>query len=1178
MATLAVSFAGAALGSWLAPVGFTFLGLTGGQLGWLGGSIVGNWLFGNKSSAQQQVSPTMDLKVMSIGYGHPIPYFEAHPRIAGQLWWNSDRRVIEETVDSGGGKGMGGDAPSQTIRTYDMDGIFGLGERQILTVTRIWQNGELVYGFLTPQTSADLAGEENNAGWLAKALKSVSASLSTERWERLTIYTGSPDQLPDPTYEAAVGSENAIGYRHRSYVFIQGLHLGQSGMIPNFTFEVQTKPIHDDLTIEHFYTLPDDHHWAPNGVPVATTSLGKKMWFGIEPYSDNPFHTDLTERIGLFNHETLQFEFLLDIPEKPTSFISDIGVTWEDRVWTVWDNLNDLVASGTCIVYNTDGTSFDTGNPPSYLNSSGTLGCTAIVEGRRTNPLYPDLDPNPEVDLSTGVTVFLIRERNGFGPAVFWSDLSLPGGGWAGNLLSSGSKPNLGFNNAFFHGANRILDRVYLTTLTTDGDARGLVWVDVGSKAITYIKTFTANYAPAALVGWDERLYVAADQTRPNVVQKLDKDGVLIAEVDVGFAPVKLIDDKFGNLYVQSGGLTPLVKRVFKSGMTLDKQVSLIDQNDTIFGANQYYGVGIFVRRSASGDMEDIRLLAGPGTLNDETLRDVVERLCLRSGLTADQFDVEPLTAITKPVRGFVISQVSSVRAALELLMSTYFFDMVVDSKIRFVPRGGAVAATIPYTDLGVVKDGDKFPEPLELKINNDLEVPLQIAVTAANVLDDYNDDTQKSERVNLESNTIQAIKLPLVFMPFEIKQLSDALIWDLVASKVTTTLQVFGHYARLQPTDPVYAIDKAGSQFRFRLGRIIDTYPALGYDAVLDDPTIFLSEGITSAAYGSSGTLVIPPVDTLMMLADTPIQRDFDDAAGLYVSTMGADTPYPGSIIYQSRDGGLSFAQVAAVTESGVFGTCTTILGDWTKGQHVIDWTNTVTVDVGLNSTLSSSTRSAVYNNRFVNRMLIGNEVIQFIYATLLSPGVYKLSGLLRGLTGTEWASVGHVASEKCMRLRDTGGVRRIEVQNSDVGRELIYLGVTIGRRRSSAANVPFTVAGVGMKPYAPIDIRGARDAGDLTVSWQRRSRLSARLIGALGMSCPLGEDIEQYKVRVYDDDTFTTVVRGPVTVSSPSFAYTLLEQIEDFGGSQPQHPVYIGVTQVSAVAGEGYEARDAI
>jgi hypothetical protein len=114
-------------------------------------------------------------------------------------------------------------------------------------------------------------------------------------------------------------------------------------------------------------------------------------------------------------------------------------------------------------------------------------------------------------------------------------------------------------------------------------------------------------------------------------------------------------------------------------------------------------------------------------------------------------------------------------------------------------------------------------------------------------------------------------------------------------------------------------------------------------------------------------------------------------------------------------------------------------------------------------------------------------------------------------------------------------------------------------------------------MKPRSPVQLRAVRNAssGDVTFTFNRRTRLQTRFGGPLGDSNPVGEDTESYRVRIYTSNTYTTVARDIGTITAPTFSYTGAQQTTDFGSNQ--NTVYVGITQVSAVVGEGYPLKAA-
>jgi hypothetical protein len=200
------------------------------QLGAVVGGVVGGAV--DYSQIPDTEGPRLgDAQTISAAYGDVIPYVAGAARLGGQVWWVGARREIATEQDSGKGGG-----PKNTTFTYEQDVLFGLTSHQIGDVARIWLNGKLIWTQL-PDASID----------------SVIASEETSLWSRITVYGGESTQLPDPTYEAAVGAGNAPAYRGRCSVFIESLQLGTSGQFPNLTFEVikqglQTMYLHMPLT------------------------------------------------------------------------------------------------------------------------------------------------------------------------------------------------------------------------------------------------------------------------------------------------------------------------------------------------------------------------------------------------------------------------------------------------------------------------------------------------------------------------------------------------------------------------------------------------------------------------------------------------------------------------------------------------------------------------------------------------------------------------------------------------------------------------------------------------------------------------------------------------------------------------------------------------------------------
>ncbi|MFM7009472.1 MAG: phage tail protein, partial [Betaproteobacteria bacterium] len=544
---------------------------------------------------------------------------------------------------------------------------------------------------------------------------------------------------------------------------------------------------------------------------------------------------------------------------------------------------------------------------------------------------------------------------------------------------------------------------------------------------------------------------------------------------------------------------------------------------------------------------------------------DVQRSICLRAGMTTGKLDVSPLSSITRKVRGIVWNDVSNARGISEQLMTAFFYEATLSGdKIKFVPRGGSSVVTIPFDDLGASESGN-FVEPLPLKHLNDIEHPARMSLVYPNSESDYQSDTQYTDRyVSASADTVESMTLSIAMTAAEAKSIVETVLMDRIATAFTTKIALLGDYTRLEPTDAVTVTARDGSLLRMRLVKRTDSFPLLEYEAVLDDVSILSQQGITSADYTDS-SIVAAPLETIFELMDIPMLLDAHDDAGFYAAAEGSVETWPGAAILKSIDN-TTFSQQVTVEEPAIIGRTVTALAGWTGGR-VFDEINTVRVNIG-NDVLSSTTREAMLADKSINAALIGDDhIIQFRTATLVSTGIYDLSGLLHADHGMDSVAAGNDVNSRFVLLRYSG-LRRLNMDSSELGVLRYYKGVTFGRPISSAISKAFTNMGASLKPLSLWDLRAARDGSDnITFTWQRRSRLSTRTVGSLPISIPLGEASEAYEIDIMDGGD---VVRT-ISATATTVAYSATDQATDFGS--PQSSVTVKAYQLSETVGRGYE-----
>ena len=189
---------------------------------------------------------------------------------------------------------------------------------------------------------------------------------------------------------------------------------------------------------------------------------------------------------------------------------------------------------------------------------------------------------------------------------------------------------------------------------------------------------------------------------------------------------------------------------------------------------------------------------------------------------------------------------------------------------------------------------------------------------------------------------------------------------------------------------------------------------------------------------------------------------------------------------------------------------------------------------------------------------------MLQFANAVLVGERTYKLSRLVRGQAGSEWAMGDPLPAGAPFVLLDEHVLSLARGLN-DLG-ALIQLRVAAAARDHgdpSAIALSTRPSPVALRPLSPVLLRAKRTIDGVLFSWVRRTRLPAESWQL--RRAPLGEDSEAYELDVMSG---TTVLRI-LSSSAPSVLYPATAELADFGA--PQASVSIRVAQLSVAVGRG-------
>lgn len=284
----------------------------------------------------------------------------------------------------------------------------------------------------------------------------------------------------------------------------------------------------------------------------------------------------------------------------------------------------------------------------------------------------------------------------------------------------------------------------------------------------------------------------------------------------------------------------------------------------------------------------------------------------------------------------------------------------------------------------------------------------------------------------------------------------------------------------------------------------------------------------------GASSGAIVRQVDaphgvTTLMLADLPPIRDGVASAPLLVAAASGGAGWRSAALFVMSESGeampigrSALRAVMGVTEAALPEGSVTLV-DRHHGLNV----TLLAEDMELNG----ADEAALGQGR--NLCLVGRELVQFETAERIGPDRYRLSGLRRGLRGTEWAMATHVAGEPFLLIEEDRLVEPLAALGS-VGEAGAMLRVAaVGLGDVAPVEAALTIEGAALMPPSPVHLRVRPESGGWRLDWVRRSRAGWRWNS--GGDVPLVEETERYAIRLLDGGL---VVRSAES-ATPGWAY---------------------------------------
>lgn len=571
------------------------------------------------------------------------------------------------------------------------------------------------------------------------------------------------------------------------------------------------------------------------------------------------------------------------------------------------------------------------------------------------------------------------------------------------------------------------------------------------------------------------------------------------------------------------------------------------------------------------------------------TLPDVITKICERSGMDANEFDVSSLQPY--PVYGYSIARQSTARQALEVLLQTYFVEGVEsDWKAKFQEQRTVAVRTIPEARLGTVSGATGDVNYAETRAP-EYALPQQVNVSYSDPARDYQTSAALKSRISnptpsMYSLAKKAVELPLALPESEAESIAERMLYQSWMSRDSAQMMLDWTHLDLDPGDVVSVKFKDG---RITTDRLNKTTLGANFSSEVtsvraDDPVHVKSGNVSVSSGGVPSKGISEPVPSRMFVFDIPLLYDYHATGGTslrYYSALGADSDqWRGGASYLSWDSATYNAVEAYesdITWGQVIGLLPPPRALWTT-----DVENYLAISIPEDyGDIVSVTRDEILNG--ANRALVWNpdtgiaEIIQFQDVTVADDGTSMiLTKLTRGLRGTEYAVDKHSAGAYFILL-DDAKLRVGVMELSRINQIAKFKGVSVGELITSVSPLSVPIKGRSIMPWAPSRVNVTRsETFGATFKWNRRARIGGEWNMATGIEeLPLVEDSEYYEFYLINDpatfnpDDPTTYVHK--TVSQTRQTTQTPSMLADYGLTV-NDTFHFALYQVSPQIGRGF------
>lgn len=472
----------------------------------------------------------------------------------------------------------------------------------------------------------------------------------------------------------------------------------------------------------------------------------------------------------------------------------------------------------------------------------------------------------------------------------------------------------------------------------------------------------------------------------------------------------------------------------------------------------------------------------------------IIDDLAQRVGLESEDLTLTEVEDL--PVRGLPVFNRNGAADAIATLQLIHAFDLVdADGLLEAVLRGGAVAGTIDFDDLGSTDGGTEEqntdqPVRSESEINVDLSaLPARLDLSFLSATTDGESETVGFSRLETDAKEQSSQELNAVLRTDEGERVMRRLLDSLWAeARATRNFKVPHTYYQIKPGRAWTVPISETSSERVRVTEVNGFLPgSFECKGVVESSrshiqtqiavtgTAAEASGIISGNAGASPSVTVPNTSVVTFIDRLLRDRERQDGRpGYYVGARGFSAdPWGGCTV--KRDRGAGFERIVDLTEPAT-------LGVIAVSPATLLVASTMDVDLYEGGTLPSFTSGEVAGGQ--GFVIAGDLVFQYQTATQLStsPNRWQLSVISN--IGAECSTNGGLAAGQRFALLNQA-FRFVAIEAEEIGVARNYIAQSSGQNEADCARVSFTCNAPNIALVTPADWTMTAGSGEIKHTW---------------------------------------------------------------------------------------------